>query len=41
MRPQILAETDNTRPFNLIPLVRVVEKNTDQAVVLKQAVHPK
>ncbi|MEZ5480336.1 MAG: type VI secretion system baseplate subunit TssK [Thiolinea sp.] len=40
MRLQILAETDNARPFNLIPLVRVVEKNTDQAVVLNKQFIP-
>ena len=40
LRLQILSEVDNTKPFALIPLVYVEEKDNDQVVSLKKSFIP-
>ncbi len=36
LRLQILSESDNTKPFSLLPLVYVEEKDSDQVITLKK-----
>lgn len=40
LRLQILPETANTRPFSLIPLAKVIEKNADQHILLSKTFIP-